>query len=280
MKFGRQPRKFDDKVPKLSLIAKRLISPAEIPTQVDYGAKLPPWTGMFGNDILGDCTCAAIYHALQVWSVNSNPPMDVDSDVRAVQLYEECCGYVPSDPNTDQGGVEQDVLSYWLNLGVPRGALTLEPRQNLTGFVEIDQRSLQNVKASIYDGGLVYIGFEVPAYFNFSKVWDLDPGADDTIIGGHAVVLTGYNDQTSRFKLLSWGREYEMSYNFFLRFCDEAYFLVNSEWVAPSGQTPLGMDLEELEVAMRALRWDWFSTQWYRRHRHVKKRRRPSVTTG
>jgi len=275
MKFGRQPRKYDERVPKLSHLAKRLISPTEIPTHVDYGSKLPAWTGMFANDVLGDCTCAAVYHSLQVWSVNSNPPMDQDADVRAIQLYEECCGYVPSDPSTDQGGIEQDVLSYWLNVGVPRGDSTqFTGRQNLTAFVEVDQRSLQNIKASIYEGGLVYIGFLVPSYFNFGRVWDINPQGDDTIVAGHAVILTGYDDRTSRFKLLSWGQEYEMSYNFFLQFCDEAYFLVNAEWITPSGETPLGMDLDALEEAMRGLRWDWFSTQWFRRHRHVKKRRK------
>jgi hypothetical protein len=278
MKFGRQGRKFDDKVPKLSLIAKRGLAPRDIPTQVDYGKKLPSWTGMFGNDVLGDCTCAAVYHALQVWSANANPPMDIDAEVRAIQLYEEACGYVPSDPNSDQGGIEQDVLAYWLNLGVPRGVDSLS-RQNLTAFVEVDQRSLQNIKAAIYEGGLVYIGFEVPAYFNFAHVWDIDPEGDATIIDGHAVILTGYNDHTGRFKLQSWGREYEMSYNFFLKFCDEAYFLVNAEWINPAGTTPLGMDLEELEEAMRGLRWDWFSTQWFRRHRHVKKRRKIVAAT-
>lgn len=273
-RFGRLPRKFDDKIPKLSTVRRKLVAPPQIPTAVNYDLVLPPWTGMFGNDWLGDCTCAAVYHAYQVWSANANPPIDEDPESRAVQLYQECCGYVPGDASTDNGGVEQDVLNYWLNVGVPRGSVSDE-RSHLTAFVEIDQRSLENVKAAIFEGGLAYIGFEVPAYFNFAKVWDIDPAGDPTIISGHAVILTGYDDSTQRFRLLSWGEEYFMSYNFFLKFTDEAYFLLDAEWINNAARTsPMGLDMAALEEAMTALRWHWAENQRYRHKKHLKKRRR------
>lgn len=276
MQFGRNARKFDDRIPKLSIISKRLAAPAVLPVKVDYTAALPNWTRMFGNDVLGDCTCAAVYHALQVWSANAKPPMDNDADRLAVQLYEETCGYVPGDPDTDNGGFEQDILTYWLTTGVSRS--DSHERQKLSAFVEVDQRSLQNIKATIYEGGVAYIGFLVPAYFDFTRVWDLNPQGDNTIIAGHAVVLTGYDDATSRFKLISWGMEYEMSYNFFLTFCDEAYFLANDEWFQLSGKTPLGMSLTELEDAMSALKWQWASPRHARRRRHkIKQHRRQAA---
>jgi hypothetical protein len=274
MRFGRKARTHDERIPKLSTLRRKsLIAPVVLPVAVDYTERMPNWTGMFGNDVLGDCTCAAVFHAFQVWSANANPPMDQDSTSMAIQLYSESCGYVPGDPDTDNGGIEQEVLAYWVNTGVARSEAV--DRQKLSAFVEVDQRSLENIKTTIYEGGVCYIGFLVPAYFDFTRVWDLNPEGDNSIIAGHAVVLTGYDDTTGRFKLISWGMEYEMTYGFFQKFTDEAYFLANAEWFQLSGKTPLGMDLSDLEEEMAALKWQWASPRHTRRRRrHLKIRRR------
>jgi hypothetical protein len=277
MKFGRLPRKHDERIPKYSaLTAKRAIAPP--PTAVDYTRVLGNSLGEFGNDRLGDCTCAACYHALQVWSANANPPIDTEPDFDAVMLYEKTCGYVPGNPSTDQGGVEQDVLTYWLNTGIPTG-MTGEPTQKLAAFVEVDQSNLEDIKRAIYEAGLVYIGFEIPQFFNTScPVWDLEPGADNTIVDGHAVVLAGYNDALKRFKLISWGRQYEMTYRFFERFCDEAYLLVNEKWIESTGMTPAGLTLDELIAQMDALKWgrgrDPDHYRWHRRYRRIRRAKR------
>jgi hypothetical protein len=71
-----------------------------------YGIK--NW-GMMMNDTLGDCTIAACGHAVQVWTQGkiTVPDSLVES------YYEKWCGYVPGNPNTDNGGVELDILNDW-----------------------------------------------------------------------------------------------------------------------------------------------------------------------
>jgi uncharacterized protein YvpB len=230
-----------------------------------------------------NCTCAAVYHALQVWTANANPPIDTEPDNDALLLYEQACGYVPGQPNTDQGGVEQHVLGYWLTPGAPFGP-SGAARQQLSAFVEIDQRNLDDVKSAILEGGLVYIGFNVPAFFDTnSTVWNVDPQGDNSIIAGHAVVIAGYDDVTQRFKLISWGAIFWMSYAFFSQFVDEVYFLANRDWFEKTGVTPVGQTLAQLEALMLTVKWSG-PTHFYRwhrkRHKHLAKKRRMAAAAA
>jgi hypothetical protein len=245
-KLGRKARAYRPHVPHLSalLAGRKLAAP---PASVDYTSALPANLGMFLNDSLGDCTCAAVYHALQVWSANANPPIDTEPDSNVQALYEQACGYKPSDPSTDQGGVEQDVLTYLLNTGAPIGANGSQ-RQKIAAFVEVDPRNTDDVKTAINDCGLVYIGFNVPTYLMSSgppTVWDVNPSGDQTIEGGHAVVLAGYD--ATGLKVISWGQVYTMTWAFFAAFVDEVYALVDEMWVQKkNGVTVLGMTLAQL----------------------------------
>ena len=81
MKLGRLPRARNPAVPHLSaLLAGRRSALAPAPPSCDYTTALPADLGMMGNNALGDCTCAALGHALQVWTANANPPIDTEPD--------------------------------------------------------------------------------------------------------------------------------------------------------------------------------------------------------
>lgn len=275
MKFGRRPRRHDSRVPHFSaLTAKRALAPP--PLIVDYAAALPDNLGMFGNDALGDCTCAAVYHALQAWTANAKRHMDFEPDREAVMLYELACGYVPGDPSTDQGGVEQDVLNFWLNIGVPIAHGSRQ--QSLAAFIEVDTRNLMDVKQALFQGGLVYIGFEVPASFG-GDPWDFNPTQDNSIVAGHAVILVGYNDTLQEFTAISWGQKFRMTYRFFSKFVDEAYMLADRDWIECTGSTPAGLTLAELEVSMGELKWNDGHSRW-RRRRHRREKRQKGLKPG
>jgi hypothetical protein len=117
-KLGRLHRTYDPRIPHLSaLIAGQ--PPLPLPDTVDWTRKMPDRLGMMLNDALGDCTCAAFYHALQVWSFNANPPIDTEPDDDVKQLYVLACGYNPRVPGEGPGGNEQHVLTYLLRKGAP-----------------------------------------------------------------------------------------------------------------------------------------------------------------
>lgn len=252
-KLGRRPRTFNPRIPHLSALrATRTLAPP--PESVDWTQKLRPPLGMMLNDRLGDCTCAAFYHARQVWSANAEVAQITDPDQDVLRLYEVACGYNPNDPNTDQGGVEQDVLAYLLKTGAPTG--TGGARDRIVAFVEVDPRNIDDVKRMINECGLAYIGFNVPQNImpqdgEPPAVWTVDH-ANSQIIGGHAVVLPGYDSQGA--DVISWGQKYKMTWEFFSTFVDETYAIADRVWIEATGLTPLGLSLAELEAQMQALR--------------------------
>jgi hypothetical protein len=253
-KLGRLARTHDKRIPMLRDLLKGAALPTP-PPQVDYTVGMPSNLGIMKNDTLGDCTCAAYYHALQVWSYNAAHKIDTEPDVDVVDLYEQACGYNPNQPGEGPGGNEQHVLTYLLNKGAPYGPNGGQ-RHKLAAFVEVDVTNIPAVKNTIQDCGVCYIGFNVPQYMMPASgplpVWDVNPKGDNTIIGGHAVVLAGYTATGAR--VLSWGQYYTMTWAFFEKFVDEAYALADPEWVASTGKTPAGLSLQQLENAMQALR--------------------------
>lgn len=251
MKLGRLPRAYNPAIPHLSaLLAGRRRTLAPAPPSCDYTTALPSDLGMMGNNSLGDCTCAALGHALQVWTANANPPIDTEPDSNIIQMYSEACGYRLGDPSTDNGGVEQDVLTYATLSGIP--VSNGGGRHRISAFVEVDPSNFADVKLAIFEGGLCYLGFDVPDYVMSEQVWDVRPGEPD-IVGGHAVIAAGYDD--AGLNIISWGsKAYRMTWAFWSEFVDEAYLLADADFITSTGKSPAGLSLTDLETQMDALR--------------------------
>ncbi len=253
-KLGRTPRTHDPRVPHMSALLAGT-QPAAPPPIVDYTKGMPQDLGMMLNDTLGDCTCAAFYHALQVWTFNASKgkSMDTEPDSNVERLYELACGYKPTTPGEGPGGNEQHVLTYLLRKGAPSGAGGKTPNK-IAAFVEVDPRNLNDVKSAINDCGVAYIGFPVPANImppngDPPAIWNVVKNSK--IIGGHAVVLAGYDANGAR--LISWGSYYTMTWDFFSTYVDEVYAIADQDWVDATGKTPGGITLSELEQQMQAL---------------------------
>jgi hypothetical protein len=218
---------------------------------------MPAELGVMLNDRLLNCTCAAFYHALQVWTFNAaggtSARMLTASDAYVQRLYTLACGYDPGKAGEGPGGKAQPVLKYLLKHGAPVGP---RRRNRILAYIEIDPRQVDDVKRAINDCGLVYVGFNVPKYLgpqnpHLPKVWDVDP-SNRRMIGGHAVIVTGYDKQT--LDVISWGRFYKMTWKFFGKYVEEVYAIADPAWIAATGKTPGGLTLKELDTQMQALR--------------------------
>jgi hypothetical protein len=250
-KFGRKRRTFNSRIPHYSaLLNIRRGALLPVPDQVDYTKGMPVDFGMMANDRLGICTCAAYYHARQVWTFNAQGVEITEPDRDVIKLYEEACHYNPLLFWTDAGGVEQDVLQYLLDKGAPIGDGST--RVKILAFAEVDFRNIDDVKRTIFECGVAYIGFAVPSNLDpESSVWDYDPSATLTN-EGHAVVLVGF--EAGMFKLISWGRLYQMTEAFFSQYVDECYAIADPAFIESAGLTPAGLTLQELEEQMQAMR--------------------------
>ncbi len=255
-KLGRLAREHDPRVPHLSALLAGKTLPAP-PASVDYTKGMPQNLGMMLNDTLGDCTCAAVYHAIQVWSFNASGNIDTEPDGDVEKLYELACGYNPKVPGEGPGGNEQHVLKYLLSRGAPTGP-TGSSTNKIAAFVEVDHRITDDVKRTINDCGVAYIGFNVPDYImpagqDPPAVWDYKPSqANAKIVGGHAVVLAGYDANGAR--VISWGQYYTMTWAFFGKWVDEVYAIADQIWIDAKGTTPGGLSLTQLEAQMQGLK--------------------------
>jgi hypothetical protein len=253
-KLGRLRRAYDPRVPHLSALLAGT-TPPPLPPSKDWTTGMPTSLGMMLNDKLGDCTCAAFYHALQVWTFNTST-MDTESDKDVEQLYIQACGYNPDVPGEGPGGNEQHVLRYIMRTGAPTGP-SGNTRHKIAAYVEVDPRNTDDVKRTILECGVAYIGFNVPQYIvpappaQPPAIWDVQ-STNATIVGGHAVVLAGYTDQGAH--LISWGQLYTMTWSFFAKYVDEVYAIADPAWVASKGTTPGGLSLINLEAQMKALK--------------------------
>jgi hypothetical protein len=249
-KFGRKARTYDPKIMHMSALFCSTKLPVP-PASVDWTHGITDF-GMMMNDTLGDCTCAAVGHALQIWSANVLVEKTIP-DSCVLELYEKACGYVPGDSSTDQGGIEQNVLKYLLNTGIP---LSDGTHDKILGFMEVDPRNINDIKITINDFGVAYIGIEVPNSIFDSitgepkKTWEYDPNT--TIEGGHAIVCVSYDDIGPT--VISWGSLYKMTWEFFTNYTEEAYAIVSPDWIASTGKSPLGMTVDELNQLMAGIK--------------------------
>lgn len=250
-KFGRKARRSNPRVPHLSALLAASTNLRPVPEKVDYTLGMPDDFGMMLNDRIGDCVCAAFYHARQIYTFNAQFAQITEPDRDVEKLYIEACGYNPLIPIMDPGCNVQEVLNVLLTTGAPIGTNGIE-RHKILGFIEVDSKKKADVKRAIYECGVVMIGFPVPSTLDvYSTVWDFDPQAYLTR-DGHAVILAGFDEKGAT--AISWGRRYQLTWDFILNVVDECYAMVDSAWIKMTGLTPAGLSLAELEEQMQALK--------------------------
>lgn len=249
--LGRRKRTYHQNIPHFSSmrLKYRGMELKPLPESVHWAEGMPASLGLLLNDHLGDCTIAGIYHARQVWSYAANKAMELANNSLALKMYTAICGYVDGQPDTDNGGIEQHVLGYWVNTGIPTNDNTLD---KLLGFVELDPRAQQDAKRAIAEGGVVYIGIDIPEAWTQSapgSVWDK---TDSPVAGGHCVICVGYDDMY--VDIISWGLHFKMTWGAWSEVVDEAYMLLDRAWIRASGLSPFDMTEPDLEAALVTLK--------------------------
>jgi hypothetical protein len=155
------------------------------------------------------------------------------TDPEAEVHYSTITGYNKNDPSTDRGAVELDVLNYFTSN--PRMIASMGSQ--LLKFINISHSSVQDVKYSVNKLGNAYLGVMLPENAMTYEPWVVDENA--AILGGHAINVVGYDDPKKLFYIVSWGQVIPMTYDFFLKYCEEAWSLYSEFWIQ-STNTHLG----------------------------------------
>lgn len=196
--------------------------------------------------IVHNCTCAAIGHIIQAWTAENGSEVTLP-DSAILKAYEDVGGYVTGKPETDQGAVEMDVLSYFRTTGV--GGYKAD------AFVALQPQNREHVLQAGKLFGPPYIGVALPQTIrNQGYRWFVDPtaggGATPGSLGGHAVIVVKADATGVWF--LSWGELYFASWDWWLVYTVESYAVLSKTW-APAGASPAGFNWATLEADLAAV---------------------------
>ncbi|BCI68047.1 C1 family peptidase [Acetobacter aceti] len=222
-----------------------------IPPSADWAPDVS-WP-MWCNDRYGCCTQVSVASAIRTWTGAAQAPILLTDD-EVLENYSAVTSppFDPDQPATDRGAVELDVLNHWIRYGLAMPG-SQPGRSYLTAYGAIDPRNRQSVQRAIAFLGGAYIGLSLPQWCcDTDDDWTYDPQRDNSIAGGHAVWLHGYD--ADWLYLNTWGGPRRMSYEFLAQFCDEAYGLVaRQHWSDIHGVSPKGEALDALVTEMRAV---------------------------
>ena len=192
---------------------------------------------MLGNDVLGDCTCAAAGHMIECWSANAGVEK-VPTDSSIIAAYSSITGYDPHTGANDNGAVCLDVLNFWRKKGIAGS--------QISAYAALQPGNHDHVRQSLYLFGGVYLGLSLPLSAQTQKVWAVVKGPRGRAgsWGGHAVPVVAYD--AKGLTVVTWGMLKTMTWQFFSLYCDEAYALLSNDWLN-AGKSPAGFDLAALQ---------------------------------
>jgi hypothetical protein len=209
------------------------------PDSFDEASAVTSWP-MYANDRIGDCTIAAAAHMIEAWTAAGDEGGAVAIPEQAVLDAFDQVKVV--DPAMGQeGAVELDVLRYWRAQGIGGHRIGAYAR------VSVHNRVLVQTAAWLFGG--LYIGAQLPLTAQGQDVWDftgsLTGPAKPGSWGGHAVDVVRYDAQG--LTVVTWGRLQRLTWNFWDRYCDEAYCILSDDFLE-HGSAPNGFDLGALQA--------------------------------
>lgn len=240
MRFGKHPAKADYRTLRLKTYTEAAL-PAPPPSAdtlatVSATLRISDPTVLFpmdGNDQYGDCTIAAMAHAVTLYRGLAGT-LKIPGGPRVVRTYFHLTGGVDSGLN------ELDVLNYWRQ----HRAFGDE----ILAYAKVDPKNHELVQQAVAIFGGLYIGFQVQQdcvyEFDRGQPWTPGPLTRD----GHAVFVVGYD--AAGVTVLTWGNTQRATWAWWDECVDEAYAVIPPE----VQRTPInGFDLAQLEADLQAL---------------------------
>jgi hypothetical protein len=234
---------------------KDFLTPTPAPAECNWYGPVTQW-GMMLNDSLGDCTCAAVGHGLQVATLNTPIGEITPVDDAVLGLYEKACGYIPGDPSTDQGGDINTVLNSTRTTGLGKKEVDGHTRHHfpLYAYAAVDETNIEAVKLAIATLGVCDIGLQLPisAQAQVGGVWDMASGPNGQAgsWGGHSVVVCAYD--VNGLTCITWGALQRMTWAFWNAYVDEAFSLFYNAWKERSAPTS-GVQFDAFDKALQAV---------------------------
>lgn len=235
----------DDRDYKFSALNAKPTAKTFFPAKVDYRAKMGT---ILDQGSLGSCTANAIASAFQYNLTKQKMPSYSPSRLfiyyneRLLEgtVAEDSGAYIRDGIKTlnTYGACPEVVWPYKISqfaVKPPEQAYKVAAQDKATGYyrVNVDANSIKTALASgfpVITGMLVYSSFETYAVAKTGKV--PMPGRYDYLLGGHAVLIVGFDEATQQFIVRnSWGTSWGDRGYFYLPYAYAVPSLMNDLWV-------------------------------------------------
>jgi hypothetical protein len=246
IQLGKRAPRLDKRTFRLARYLPAIIPPPPVETD-GYVTKVPSWP-MYLNDSLGDCVAAAAGHIVnqETFYASGTEKLPTDNDI--LKTYEAVGGYIPGDPNTDNGMDMLSYLKYWRSTGVGG--------HKILGFVGVDLTRRDEIMQAIQLFGNVYLGIQLPISAQVQTAWKVPAGGpfgdgSPGSWGGHCVPMMFAGAQTS--VVVTWGNTLHMDWDFLTNYADEAYVVLSNDWIKANGVSPSKFNLAQLQADLALL---------------------------
>jgi hypothetical protein len=241
-RFGKHPPKQDYRTLRLKkyLMSSLAAPPAsfDVLARVYADLKTSDPTKLFpmdGNDTLGDCTIAALAHAVTTYRGLVSKTKKIMAKQDVIKLYMHLTGGIDSGLNL------LDVLNYWRKNSVSG--------DKILAFASVDAKNHTHVQQAIKLFGGVYLGFQVQQNcleeFDARQPWTPGQLTQD----GHAVHAVAY-DRTG-VTVLTWGNTQKATWGWWDECVDEAYAILPPE--AKKSDFAPGFNFAQLKADLTAV---------------------------
>jgi hypothetical protein len=136
-------------------------------------------------------------------------------------------------------------LKYWRKNGMWANTLW--------AFLSVVPSYPDTVRTAINSFGDLDIGVNLPNAWRDADIWDTGSGRlyRPNSWGPHSVPLVGYDRQ--HVFAVSWGTVIPLTWAALTTFCDEAYALIDPDWIAGDSLTPSHFDLSQLHADLQTI---------------------------
>jgi hypothetical protein len=216
------------------------------PVKVYREYKVPAW-GMFANDTIGDCTCAAVAHMVMLFTAHTGALVVPDA-ADVVKMYSAISGYDPATGENDNGAAITDVLDYWQTVGLAG--------HKILGWAQINHVDAVRRAQGVWLFGALNVGVQLPAsamkQFGQGENFEVKM-RDGGILGGHCIVEPGYGRQGEDY--VTWGKgDQKASRTWTHKYVDEAYVVFTNDWIEEAtGLAPNGFNADQLLKDLRSI---------------------------
>ena len=243
MRLGRLPHD-PARIAALPQFGRHALAAELAPPKLDRSG-ITWFPGLDGNDQIGDCTAVGIANAARAMAAIGGFVLPIPPTA-APSFYSASTGYDPARPETDQGGIEADVLAYQAMHGFP--ADMQDPLVAL--YATSDPGDLNALRTVAWQCGSAYLGVDLALADQSAGVWDTSTPADagDAMPGswgGHCLLAwdwTGIED-TDTVRLVTWGALQPATWRWVRSRLTEVHALMWRQF----GEIP-GIDYERLEA--------------------------------